>query len=487
MALWRAQPIEYLVDRLGIRRETIQWSLRPEYREHKWDGDSDPLVAVLNNVARSQWTGIESAVGVGKTFLGACLVFWFLEMFRNSRVGIIAPKAKQLELHIWREMSLLFPRFGLGQMLGSELRLDPTPHVWSAELLAAGVKAEEVTASATKAQGFHAEHLLIICEETPGIHEAVMTAFENTCVAPHNIIIAFGNPDHQADNLRQFCRRSNVQSVRISAFDYPNVVVKNPDFVPGAQSETGLANLLSKYAGNERHPLYLSRARGVSPQQAVNSLIRWEWCEAATRRDPEQAIEGEHALGVDVANSAAGDEAAIAHGKGSLLLEINEFRCPRADLLGSQQVYPMMRSNEIEDEFVGVDGVGVGSGTVNKLKEMGAEIIDLQSGGGQVEIPDRRMAEQFNNLRSQMWWQMMLDLRQPESHLILPYDKELFTDLCTPTWEPRSGKICVESKETIKARLGRSPNKGDAVVYWNFVRRGWIQPKGKRDFTFARL
>jgi hypothetical protein len=188
-----------------------------------------------------------------------------------------------------------------------------------------------------------------------------------------------------------------------------------------------------------------------------------------------------------VANSESGDQAAIAHGEGSILVSIDEFQCPRADLLASQQVYPLMEAKNIEDEYVGVDGVGVGASTVNKLDEMEHSIVDLQSGGAPVEIPERRMAEQFNNLRSQMWWLMMLDLRQPESHLVLPYDKELFTDLCSPTWETRAGKICVESKEAIKARLGRSPNKGDAVVYWNFVRRGWIQPKGKREFTFARL
>jgi hypothetical protein len=34
-----------------------------------------------------------------------------------------------------------------------------------------------------------------------------------------------------------------------------------------------------------------------------------------------------------------------------------------------------------------------------------------------------------------------------------------------------NGVIKVESKEEIKKRLGRSPNKGDAVIYWNWVRR----------------
>ena len=39
-----------------------------------------------------------------------------------------------------------------------------------------------------------------------------------------------------------------------------------------------------------------------------------------------------------------------------------------------------------------------------------------------------------------------------------------------PTYEIRAGKVVVEPKDAIKARLGRSPNRADAVVYANYVR-----------------
>ena len=483
--LYREQPLEYLVERLKIKRESIQWSLLREYRNHQWDGDIDPLLQVLDAVAHSKWVGVESATSVGKTYLGACLVFWFLENWQNARVILIAPKEAQLALHIWREMNLLFPYFNLGQMLTSELRLDPRPKVWSAEAFAAGVSAEEVEMSATRAQGFHAEHMLVICEETPGISEAVLTAFQNTSVAPHNIIVAFGNPDHQADALHQFCKLKRVKSIRISGFDHPNVVLKDPNFIPGAQSIIGLETMLDKYSGNREHPLYLSRSRGISPAQSKNSLIKWEWCERAARRNPANAMKGEKALGVDVANSEAGDEAAIAEGEGSWLKSIDEFPCPRADLLATNEIYPRMMKGNIDASLIGIDGVGVGASCVNKMLEMGQGIVDIQSGAKQIEIPDREMREQFNNLRSQGWWLLARDLERPDSHLILPYDKELFLDLCTPSWSTRSGKIIIEAKEDIKKRLGRSPNKGDAVMYWNLVRRGWMGVSS--ELTFARL
>jgi hypothetical protein len=68
-----------------------------------------------------------------------------------------------------------------------------------------------------------------------------------------------------------------------------------------------------------------------------------------------------------------------------------------------------------------------------------------------------------------MWWQLRLDLQNSE--IALPDDEELFADILTPQWTTKNGKIIIEPKEEIRKRLGRSPNKGDACVYWNWVRK----------------
>lgn len=126
-----------------------------------------------------------------------------------------------------------------------------------------------------------------------------------------------------------------------------------------------------------------------------------------------------------------------------------------------------MMDNNIKPYNVGIDGVGVGAGTINTLKEHGIanKSINIQ---GAAEPTKNRGEEKFNNLRSQMWWKMREDIRL--GNIMLPDDKELIADLTTPKWFVRNGKIVIESKEEIKKRLGRSPNKGDAAVYWNWVR-----------------
>ncbi len=472
---YQTHPFEYLVERLGFKPETIDWLLLPEYQNHKWDGTINPLKTILDCLVNGiRRIGVESATGTGKTKLGAGIVLWFLDNFENAVVVTTAPKREQLSLHIWKEIGVMFNDFGKGELLSSlKLRIIPGQDNWLAVGFVAGVVVDEQ--SSTKAQGFHAEHLLIIFEETPGVPKPIIEAFQNTADGPHNIILAFGNPDHQLDNLHKFCQLPNVTAIRISGYDHPNVVLKDSSFIPGAVTLEGLNDKKMRYGG-EDGPLFLSRARGISPGQSISALIRLEWIDVAVKQGEqyydaqgkvnEKLIEGVKALGVDVANSESGDKAAIARGKGTVLLEVKDFHCPDSNLLGKRDVYQLMIDEHIEADYVGVDSVGVGAGTVNALKEMNKLIRAL--GGADEAIKLTNQHEIFLNLRSQMWWQLREDLRR--GIICLPKDDELIADLIAPTWEPKNGKIIVESKETIKKRLGHSPNKGDAVVYWNWVR-----------------
>lgn len=77
----------------------------------------------------------------------------------------------------------------------------------------------------------------------------------------------------------------------------------------------------------------------------------------------------------------------------------------------------------------------------------------------------------FSNKRTQVLWRLReaLDPSQREgSHIALPPDPELLADLAAPTFRlvkvDGQQAIQAESKEDVCERLGRSTNKGDAVV-----------------------
>ena len=482
---YQKRPLEWIADRLQVPIATIDWSLLPEYRNHKWDGTQNPLKEILSGLVAGMWVGVEGATGTNKTFLAAGIVLWFLECFEDSMVVTIAPKQDQLELHIWKEITRLFPRFGRGKLMSLELRMKvgaTSEEGWKAVGFVAGVSAKEVNTSATRAQGFHGKDMLFVFEETPGVHEAIMTAIQNTCVSPNNLILALGNPDNQFDTLHKFCKLRRTKHVIISGFDHPNVVTKNPNFIPGAQSEQGLRDMLDRYKDPE-NPLYLSRARGISPKQSREALIRYEWMRAACDRRKAfedeigslrvDRISGRRAIGADVANSEDGDQAAICRGVGPVCIEVKAEKCPNANKFGERLFYEM-KVTSVSSDCVGVDGVGVGAGTVNELLRLGAKVVDIQSGSAPVTEgleEGRDGVEQFNNLRSQMWWQARVDLQDPAGEIVLPHDEELFADLMAPKWETRGGKIVIQSKEELKKQLGRSPNKGDAFVYWNWIRK----------------
>lgn len=464
-------PLLFAVDHLGVDRRTVEWSLFPEYDNHIWDGTPDPLVVMADALAEGSSVGVEGATGTGKTWWAACLVLWWLHCFENSLVVTTAPKADQLKLHLWAEISKLWPAFQSirpgAQKLKVKLRMDPPHDYWLAVAFPVGVGAGEE--SAAKARGFHNPHMLIITEETPGIQPAVMTAFRQTAVAPHNLFLHLGNPDDQNDELHKACIRKGVVYVRISGYDYPNVVCKDPNIVPGATSQKWLNDYKAEVG--EDSPLYLSRGRGICPAQGTNALIRMEWIRRAIAlHDPDhpkhdKLREGPGALGVDVANSPSGDLGVIVRGVGAIVEEIEAKPCPNANELGAEAV-ALASLYTIAPANVGIDSVGVGAGAVNEARRQGWAIQDLGGGEGEVYMEG---AEHFANFRSQMHWQLRKDMEAGK--VGIPNDTKLKNDLLAARWTIRGGKIIVESKEAIIKRLGRSPDRGDAVVYWNWARQ----------------
>lgn len=488
-------------------KSTLVWSMNAAYANHKWDGDVDPFVRVAEAMYASRWIGVQSGTGIGKTFFLAVLSYWFLEVWEDSVIVITGPKQEQLALHIWQEIARLFPKFGVGQLMSLKVRLSPDApedQGWEIVAFGAGVKAEEVGQSAKRAQGFHRGHMLIILEECPGIPQAVITAFENTCIAPHNIIVAVGNPDHEFDSLAAFIRNNakRLTRVRISGFDHPNVVMKNPNFIPGAQSEVGLQMLLDRYRDPE-NGMYLSRARGISPKQAIDAVIHLPWLyEAAKRfearpkaemgRIDQKKIQGLPAFGVDAANSDKGDPACIGYGRDNVFIDADAFQCPDSNRLGVE-VSERMRRLSVNANRVVVDGTGVGAGTVNALKERGHKVMDFsrpdtilngrplelkfEAVRGEVNKEGKivlkkilqQQAEQFLNLRALGYWLAREDLRSGK--VDVAQDEELFAELIAPTYTTREGKIVIEPKDEIIKRLGRSPNKADAFVMWNVARQ----------------
>jgi hypothetical protein len=137
------------------------------------------------------------------------------------------------------------------------------------------------------------------------------------------------------------------------------------------------------------------------------------------------------------------------------------------------------------------NGDGI-SGHVIKIRRDGAK-VGMDMGGGYGNLPYKELRNNdievaahkgtegsngrtrdavygFYNKRSEVIWRFMeaLDPNQPGGSVVaLPHDPILIADLAAARYDvvPYKGRSCirVESKEKIKERLARSPNRGDAV------------------------
>lgn len=130
-----------------------------------------------------------------------------------------------------------------------------------------------------------------------------------------------------------------------------------------------------------------------------------------------------------------------------------------------------------------IDIVGVGSSPADILAGNGYNVVALNGGAGS-EATDNTGHLGFVNKRSEWYWKFREALDPDKgSDLAICPDDELRADLTAPRWEARSGKIKVESKPDIKKRIGRSPDKADAIVYAHAT--SWVDGWGAAQF-YAR-
>lgn len=118
--------------------------------------------------------------------------------------------------------------------------------------------------------------------------------------------------------------------------------------------------------------------------------------------------------------------------------------------------------------YLNVDVIGIGSSVYDHLKEMYPNVRPVNAADGS-EYRDRSGALKMRNLRAEYHWRMR-DALDPDNgdDLALPNDPELLADLCAPRYKLTAAGVLIEDKDEIKARIGRSPDKGEAAMLANY-------------------
>jgi len=114
-------------------------------------------------------------------------------------------------------------------------------------------------------------------------------------------------------------------------------------------------------------------------------------------------------------------------------------------------------SHKNGDCLIVVDVCGIGAGVVDRLIEMGDNVLGIDNASKSEE------PEKYYNLRSEIWCKAA-DMFADGDIQLKNAEPRLQGQLCTPRYEFRNGKILIEAKADIKKRLGNSPDRADAYV-----------------------
>lgn len=406
---------------------------------------------ILRSVFENRRTTVAAGYDVGKTFIAAVATLAFLFLKPNSKVITTAPTYKQVKTLLWSEINTLFKgKLQAGQFifpgtcLQTELKIQD--NWW-----ALGISPRDPV----NAQGFHAEHILVIADESPGVSAEIMDALEGAMGSEDAHMLQIGNPIKQGDHFHKSYNADNVNEIKISVFDSPNFTGEPvPDEVA--------ASLVSPVWQKERlddwgedHPLYISKVMAEFPALSDKQLISYLMCQEAIYRDV--VPEGKKSLGVDIARF--GTNLTAYTKRQGLAIEKPMTEAKRDNVQVAARIKSMFNTDP-DLETVIIDEGGPGGGVVDILradKKEGAfagNIIALQFGGGALD------PKQYANMRSQLWFDMRDFLKTGR----IPNDDKLIGDLTAPEYDVnRRGQLILEPKEQTEARIGRSPDRGDSA------------------------
>lgn len=204
----------------------------------------------------------------------------------------------------------------------------------------------------------------------------------------------------------------------------------------------------------------------VSIKDADFQVIPTSWILAAEARWNKDGWKDSlmSAMGYDPAGGGA-DAAVLCWRHGAWFAPLVSVQgAETAD--GSASAATIIRHRRHDAPVVVDCGGGYGGAVTMRLKDNNIEHISFNGAHkSSARTKDGKLG--FANKRAEIWWKFREELdpdQEGGSVIALPPDPELRADLAAPTFAVTARGIVLESKDKIRDRLGRSPDKGDSAV-----------------------
>lgn len=440
---------------------------------------------VLATLVRAGRLAVRSPFGVGKTATAALAILWF-GITRdacgiNWKAPTTASVGRQLTEYLWPEVHTWARRLDPARvgrdilrhgLQTTQLRLDHG-HAWA------------MTANdPALMEGAHAQHLLYVYDEAKRIPDAFFDSAEGAFSGAGGdsdalaLALAISTPGGRSGRFYDIHRR------RRGLEHWATRHITLAEGLAAGRITREWAERQRALFG-EQSASYRQGVLGEFATASTDAIIDLDWVEAAQRAwaAPDGPLT---AVGVDVGRT--GDETVVQPLCG---MTAGVPRTTRGDTYATTGLVYEVTGRARKGCPVVVDTDGIGAGVYDELRQTLGPRVQAFHGGSATKWRDHSGELSFANKRAAAWWHVR-DLLTPayELGLTLPLVDELAGDLTTPTWRhgPR-GAIYLEAKDDIKARIGRSPDHGDALAMacWGLVEQHrWRQLPSAEAMTRPR-
>lgn len=447
---WRYSPFHFVLEAIfGISEEQWQpWApgtdrpASPPLGPELWQGNFLKDVGAAIHEGKRRFT-VRAGHGVGKSSVEAWLIIWFALFHRNCKIPVTANSQDQLRDVVWAEISRWHGQ--LPSFLKDMIEVKVERVFVKADPEASFAVARTARPEKPEAlQGFHAETLAFFIEEASGIDDIIFETAGGALSSEHSWVFMFANPTRTSG---YFFRSHHENRANWRCYHVP------------CQYSSRVSPRYSEEIGREygeSSNVYRVRVLGEFPLSEDDAVIGLGIIEAAVGREVGPTESGV-VWGLDVARFGD-DTTALAKRRGNVLLEpVVEWK--KLDLMQTVgKIVVEFRFAKERPVSINVDVIGLGAGVVDRLREMGLPVRGINVGESPATNADRYM-----RMRDELWF-LGKDWFETRA-VTMPRDDGLISELVGPKYKIEStGKLKVESKDDMKKRGIRSPNKADAFL-----------------------
>lgn len=427
---WQTEILEDLEDELLLRQT-------PEGRAK----------AVSNAIQ----IAVASGHGIGKTTLIAWIIHWFVSTRPHCQVIATSNTEAQLSTRTWRELNK-WHNMAMNQSdftwTKTRFYFNEYPETWTAEAQPWSETRPESMA------GKHEENVLIIFDEASAIPDIIWETVSGSLTQAGAIWIAFGNPTRNVGYFRECFRKYRHRWI---TRQIDSRTAKMTD-------KKQIQQWLEDYG--EESDFFKIRVKGVFPSAASGQLISYETIEKCLKYKAVGFEEFGKVVGVDVARFGD-DQTVIGCRQGRKVWPPKKYR-GLSNMAVAREVRRIFLREKAD--WIFVDGIGVGAGVVDILRDWGLPVMEVQSA-------DRKSLSrpfEYYNMRAEMYGECA---KAMEKGIELPPDKDLETQLQQIEYFHHGDLLQIIGKADIKKELGESPDVADwlAITY--------AYPVTKNDFS----